>query len=622
MEVEDHKEEHFTVAVRVRPFITREIESAAKVGWELPGPTSIKETNGERMFIYDNVFDQSTSTQILYEEICEKLVWKSLEGYNGCIFCYGQTGSGKTFTMQGSRKDSPGIVPLSIDSIFTYIQQTPDKSFLLRCSYLEVYNECVNDLLNPSLLNLQIQEDKQSGVKVVGATETVCTSISQVNSLLYLGETHKQIASTNFNMRSSRSHTIFRMIIESKSRSEADNCLNVATLNLIDLAGSEGANVHGPTASAHRTREMSFINKSLLTLSTVIMRLSDRTSNTPIPYRDSKLTRLLQPSLQGESKVVIICNISPSLDSYEESLSTLKFAQRAKKIKQIIVKNEIHDSKALIVKYEHEIKTLQEKLRDMETKLFEESESQDYNDTVVKMELKLSTIQEEKDQLDTKMESLMQDKLEMQSELERLRSMILVSENVKINPESNDAEQFTENNSKLNDRRRVRLSVMRESVSGSSQSIARVSYRPSEILLKSGSDIESRFRKFPTIDESKVPDISDSGEFRETMLLDKLDNLKELLESEEPLERMSMMLTPQDIQEAREFIRHSDAHEKKEEPQIDFIAIIQEQDGIIQSLQGVIEEKDEQVALLKDELELCRANLARIQKQLKEMKNK
>ncbi|CAG9327217.1 unnamed protein product [Blepharisma stoltei] len=613
---EDHKEEHFTVAVRVRPFVARELEGAAQSGWEIPGPTSIKEASGERMFIYDNVFDQNTSTQILYEEICEKVIWKALQGYNGCIFCYGQTGSGKTFTMQGSRKDNPGIVPLAIDTIFTYIQQTPDKSFLLRCSYLEVYNECVNDLLNPNLLNLQIQEDKQSGVKVAGATETVCTSVNQVNSLLYMGETHKQIASTNFNMRSSRSHTIFRMIIESKNREYGNADLNVATLNLIDLAGSEGANVHGTAASIHRTREMSFINKSLLTLSTVIMRLSDKTNNAPIPYRDSKLTRLLQPSLDGESKVVIICNISPSLDAYEESLSTLKFAQRAKKIKQVIVKNEVIDSKALITKYEAEIKTLQEKLREMEIKLAEEAGNQGYKEAMIKMEMKLHTIQEEKDQLDSKMENLVQEKLELQSELERLRSMILVSENVRLNTES---EIFTENNSKLNDRRRVRLSVMRDSTPGSRQSIARISYKPSEILFKSNND---GLRKFPTVDESKVPDISDSGEFRETMLLDKLDNLKELLESEEPLERMSMMLTPQEIEEARDSIRQSDAQENKEAPKIDFMAIIQEQDGLIQNFQNIIEEKDEQIALLKDELELCRGNLARIQKQLKQMKTK
>lgn len=351
------------------------------------------------------------------------------------------------------------------------------------------------------------------------------------------------------------------------------------------------------------------------------MRLSDKSNNAPIPYRDSKLTRLLQPSLDGISKVVIICNISPSSDVYEESLSTLKFAQRAKKIKQTVAKNEIKDSKALIMKYEHEIKILQEKLQEMEKTLSEDTNNQGYKEAMTSMEQKLHVIQEEKEHLDNQLEGLLFEKLEMQSELERLRSMILVSENVKINPEEKNEEQFTENNSKLNDRRRVRLSVMRDSISGNRQSITKPQIRPSEGLLKLEAD--TRVRKKMSIDDSKVPDVFEDTDFRDTLLLDKLENLKELLESDEPLERMSMMLTPQDVQEAREYLRQSENRpENVDTNKIDFISIVQEQDSIIQDMQKIIGEKDEQIELLKDELELCRSNLSRIQKQLKQMKTR
>ena len=128
-----------------------------------------------------------------------------MEGFNGCIFCYGQTGSGKTYTMYGNNK-TPGLVPLSVESIFAYIQETPEREFLVTCSYLEVYNESINDLLNPDAENLIIQEDKKNGMVITGLTEEICTSLNQVNSFLYIGETNKQFAATNLNLKSSRSH--------------------------------------------------------------------------------------------------------------------------------------------------------------------------------------------------------------------------------------------------------------------------------------------------------------------------------------------------------------------------------------------------------------------------------
>ena len=131
-----------------------------------------------------------------------------MEGYNGCMFCYGQTGSGKTYTMHGIKPRSPGIVPLSIETIFAYIHETIDKEFVVSCSYLEIYNECVNDLLDPNKTNLTLREDKKGGLKIIDLSEKQCTSMNQVYSFLALGDSNRQVASTNFNLKSSRSHSM------------------------------------------------------------------------------------------------------------------------------------------------------------------------------------------------------------------------------------------------------------------------------------------------------------------------------------------------------------------------------------------------------------------------------
>lgn len=200
--------ENITVAVRIRPLNQRELASGGEKIWEKEGELGIKEKNGTRNFFYDRIYDENTQSTEVF--VCQgvEVIEKCISGYNGCIFCYGQTGSGKTHTMHGVRKTNPGLVPLSIDHIFTMIQRSSGKEFLIRCSYIEIYNESVNDLLNPNFLNLQLAEDKKSGIKIIGVTEEVCTSSNQVNSLLVMGEKHKNIASTNFNQRSSRAHSM------------------------------------------------------------------------------------------------------------------------------------------------------------------------------------------------------------------------------------------------------------------------------------------------------------------------------------------------------------------------------------------------------------------------------
>lgn len=156
----EKKEENITVAVRIRPVQQREIEIASKIVWDCANLTTIKERSGAREFFFDRVYDETIPTSQVFSDLAKQVVEKCMEGYNGCIFCYGQTGSGKTFTMHGIKK-SPGVVPLAIESIFEYMQRSPHKEFLIRCSYIEIYNESVNDLLNSNLLNLQLAEDKR-----------------------------------------------------------------------------------------------------------------------------------------------------------------------------------------------------------------------------------------------------------------------------------------------------------------------------------------------------------------------------------------------------------------------------------------------------------------------------
>lgn len=249
--------ENITVAVRLRPMLELELSHRYWPRWEVEN-NQINEINGKKSFQFQKVFDANFNTEEIYEDIGEQAVVQCIQGFNGCIMCYGQTGSGKTFTMYGN-KDSPGIVPLSVQSIFVYVQDTPEEEFLIRCSYLEVYNESVNDLLNKSGQNLVIQEDKKNGMTILGLTEEFCTSLDEIYSLLYIGESNKQFAATNLNMKSSRSHCIFRISIESRKRDDSGE-VSFGTLYLVDLAGSESANVHN-TKEAVRTMEMKHINR-------------------------------------------------------------------------------------------------------------------------------------------------------------------------------------------------------------------------------------------------------------------------------------------------------------------------------------------------------------------------
>ncbi|KAM7259936.1 hypothetical protein ACFE04_015677 [Oxalis oulophora] len=343
------------VIIRVRPLSTPEIsvqgynkcvkqESSQTVTWT--GPP-------ESRYTFDLVADEHVSQEKLFNVAGVPMVENCVKGYNSCMFAYGQTGSGKTHTMLGdieggTRRHSVncGMTPRVFEYLFTRIQKEKEARkdeqlrFICKCSFLEIYNEQILDLLDPSTCNLHIREDIKKGVHVENLKEIEVNSARDVIQQLIQGAANRKVAATNMNRASSRSHSVFTCIIESKWESQGVTHHRFARLNLVDLAGSERQKSSG--AEGERLKEATNINKSLSTLGLVIMNLVSVSNGKPVhvPYRDSKLTFLLQDSLGGNSKTTIIANISPSICCSLETLSTLKFAQRAKFIKNNAIVNE------------------------------------------------------------------------------------------------------------------------------------------------------------------------------------------------------------------------------------------------------------------------------------------
>ncbi|EIE26130.1 kinesin-domain-containing protein, partial [Coccomyxa subellipsoidea C-169] len=269
------------------------------------------------------------------------IVENCLAGYNSCIFAYGQTGSGKTYTMSGPsgsvghlNNEEQGLIPRVFDHLFTRIARMQSRQVSCKCSFLEIYNENITDLLSPSEAHLQIREDAARGPYVENLCEEEVSSVDDVARLLARGQAARRVGETNMNRESSRSHSVFTCTLESRTTDESGitNILR-SRLNLVDLAGSERQKSSG--AAGERLREASSINKSLSSLGLVIMSLVDvqRGAQRHVPYRDSRLTYLLQDSLGGNSKTIMVANISPASANLAETISTLRFAQRAKSIK-------------------------------------------------------------------------------------------------------------------------------------------------------------------------------------------------------------------------------------------------------------------------------------------------
>ncbi|KAJ9060783.1 hypothetical protein DSO57_1027176 [Entomophthora muscae] len=324
------------VLCRFRPQNKREIESGGEpiISYS-DDKTTIKinsqEYPGE--YTFDSIYDHTTSQKAFFESSIKATVDDVINGYNGTVFAYGQTGSGKTFTMMGAgglgNEDLKGITPRIVETIFDSIYaSTENIEYLVKVSYMEIYMERIKDLLNPVQDNLPIHEDKVNGVYVKGVTEVYVASVDEVYEVLNRGSSNRVVAFTKMNAESSRSHSLFIINVEQKNLT--DGSQKRGRMFLVDLAGSEKVGKTG--ASGQTLEEAKKINKSLSALGMVINALTDGKSK-HVPYRDSKLTRLLQEALGGNSRTTLIINCSPSSYNDAETVSTLRFGMRAKSIK-------------------------------------------------------------------------------------------------------------------------------------------------------------------------------------------------------------------------------------------------------------------------------------------------
>lgn len=378
---EDQNEnENIRVAVRCRPMNEREIQCQANTCFTLDQGTAVltnpENATEQHRFAYDFVYEMDEKQHTVYQDIGQPILARAFEGYNGTIFAYGQTGSGKSFSMTGvlGSGELEGLIPRMNKGIFDRIEldkvQAPDVLYLVECSFFEIYNEIIYDLLNPSKdpkqmkRGLEIKEHAALGIYVKGLQERVVEQHDQVLELMKLGQQSRTVGSTLMNAESSRSHSIF--IIKIHQKNATDETKNLfAKINLVDLAGSERASSTG--ASGSRLKEGANINKSLSALGNVINALVEvsRTEKKQfIPYRNSKLTRVLQESLGGNSLCSMLATLSPATINFSETLSTLKYASRAKSIKVKARKNE---ESSQISKLNDEIEALKRKLQEQTT---------------------------------------------------------------------------------------------------------------------------------------------------------------------------------------------------------------------------------------------------------------
>ena len=440
--------DNLKVAIRVRPPLPREIEknlpfrAITVVSKENHTLSLVEYLGGEldeakrqqewvsnpklfqyHRFTFDEVFDKDTSQEEIFNISAKPAVNSVLEGYNSTIFAYGQTGTGKTFTMEGftynNMDNTRGIIPRTIENIFSYIESNSNKNtkFIIRAAYLQIYNEMISDLLKPesSNKNLSIREDKHKGLYVDNLSEWAVRSPSDIYTLLERGATSREVSNTFMNDVSSRSHAVFMITVEQliSSVKSGKQITKIGKLNLVDLAGSERTRITGATGK--QLQESIKINKSLSALGNVINALTDTKERKHIPYRDSKLTRLLEDSLGGNCKTTMIATISPAHCSFNESLSTLNFARRAKNIKNRPVINEDIDHIGLIHQYENELKKIRKELEEknkiielneeiLKIKNKEEKEKIDAIKAYEQTSRQLLIEREEKQKLETKIE--------------------------------------------------------------------------------------------------------------------------------------------------------------------------------------------------------------------------
>ncbi|CAM9139236.1 unnamed protein product, partial [Phaeothamnion confervicola] len=349
------------VAVRVRPLLkhdTVQVESARVLESKvvvLMDPRSLNEENDplrvhrsrEKRYAFDFVFDKDSTQQSVYENTTRFLIKGVLDGFSATVFAYGCTGAGKTYTMVGTSQE-PGIMMLTLRDLFREQARAAARHglrYTVKASFLEVYNENIRDLLSDVDEYLDLREDPIKarwlpGPVVAGILEVEARTAEEVMELLHRGNRNRTMQATRANAVSSRSHAVLQVTVENRERAPGTVAhVKIGKLSLVDLAGSERAAI--TQNRGMRLVEGANINRSLLALGNCINALGEKGSRVFVPYRDSKLTRLLKDSLGGNCRTVMIANISGAVSSFEETLNTLKYANRAKNIKTVVTRNEL-----------------------------------------------------------------------------------------------------------------------------------------------------------------------------------------------------------------------------------------------------------------------------------------
>lgn len=387
----ESKDQQLTVALRIRPLSDAEQEEAATIVAHrvddqmvvlmdpMGDPDDILRANRsrEKTYMFDVAFDYSANQEEVYRATTKGLIEGLISGYNATVFAYGPTGCGKTYTMLGTDKE-PGIYVRTLNDLFRAIEETSDDMlYSVSMSYLEIYNEMIRDLLNPSSGFLDLREDSKGVIQVAGITEVSTINAQEIMELLMKGNKQRTQEPTAANQTSSRSHAVLQVAVKQQSRCrDVLQEVRFARLFMIDLAGSERA---AQTQNrGQRLKEGAHINRSLLALGNCINALSDKNGAKYVNYRDSKLTRLLKDSLGGNSRTVMIAHISPASVAFEESRNTLTYADRAKSIRTRVKRNLINVSYH-IAQYTNIISDLRSEIQRLKKKIAEQAGRQPVN---------------------------------------------------------------------------------------------------------------------------------------------------------------------------------------------------------------------------------------------------
>jgi hypothetical protein len=429
-------------------------------GWETPKYISdtqigiysskeVKDSNAQipsnLIFKYDKIFNSESQQSQIYENVGKRIVGDVMEGYNGTIFAYGQSGSGKTYTMYGPDIYDDiykGIIPRIVEDIFNYVEKADDNvDFQFKLSVLEIYKEVMYDLLSQQSGDIKIQENPETGIVIEGLSEVYLSSIEEFFEYVDLSQSNRKVAETKLNHNSSRSHCI--LILEVTQSFKKEKLIKKGTLNLVDLAGSEKVSKTG--AVGLTLEEAKKINLSLSTLGNVIHALTHKSEH--IPYRDSKLTRLLKESLGGNYKTSLIVTCSPHSYNLDEVISSLLFAKRVKTIKNVVKVN---------IKYSYEelqkmVYLLNAKLkRALNGEKEDENADKDTEDNIVCSNCNL--LRKEKKLLETKVQSLLDTIHQKDLEIAKLKEMLGLSDKADVMPMENSKSKSKKKKHKKKDK--------------------------------------------------------------------------------------------------------------------------------------------------------------------------